>query len=68
MLAEFNSKPSELLLELNRDKVSFYSICTDADYQFELLSVKHNMITPYPATLVCNIINKRYSIEEEDST
>jgi hypothetical protein len=50
----------------NRIKHRFIVSAPMLNYQFELLSVIHNMITPYPVTLLCNIINKRYKIEEEE--
>jgi hypothetical protein len=49
----------------SRIKLRFIVYAPMLNYQFELLSVIHSMITPYPAKLICNIINKRYRIVEE---
>ncbi|KAA6344568.1 hypothetical protein EZS27_007802 [termite gut metagenome] len=46
-------------------KLRFIVYAPMLNYQFELLSVVHDMITSYPAKLICNIINRYYTITEE---
>ncbi|KAA6326388.1 hypothetical protein EZS27_024499 [termite gut metagenome] len=50
----------------SRIKLRFIVSAPMLNYQFELLSVIHSMITPYPAKLICNIISKHYRIEEKE--